>query len=350
MPHPPANLRLSRLLASLLLLTSSLAGACGDPPAPARTTHPAVPTTTIPARSAGEPARDLTVGFWNIEWLGKPGNRSGPARGVAQSPDDIADAIIDSKVSLLGLAEIVAPEPGRPIRSRELEAVVDVLADRTGQRWEYLLNPGRSVGDQLTGVLWNSAVLTAMNASGGAWQQGRDAAWAVPVRRGRSAQGSALWHRPPSAIKFSAGKGLTDFVVIVLHMKADYNGDFASHRQQEAQALADALPAVREQFTDADILLIGDTNQIADIEGASKAFAAAGFTDLNPGTARTSWRSGGMDRAFVPGGRPAFARPTFTVASTAFKRSRGLDDREFKRRLSDHFLIITTIGVVPDDD
>ncbi|HNB59115.1 MAG TPA: hypothetical protein PK308_02300, partial [Phycisphaerales bacterium] len=35
----------------------------------------------------------LVLGTWNIEWLGKPDQRSGPARGGAQSPEDLADYI-----------------------------------------------------------------------------------------------------------------------------------------------------------------------------------------------------------------------------------------------------------------
>ncbi|MBY0262771.1 MAG: hypothetical protein K2Q20_10530 [Phycisphaerales bacterium] len=339
-----------RSLAMLLVAALSLA-ACDDrraSPAPTASPGPAPASAAVAPPATSTP--ELLVGFWNIEWLGKPDNRSGPARDIAQKPEDIADAIIDSKVCILGLAEIVAPGPGRPIRSPELEAVVDVLNTRTKQRWEYVLSPGRSDGDQLTGLLWNTARVTALNDAGKPWQQGRDEPWPVPVRRARSAQGSSLWNRPPHAVKFSAGPGKADFVVIVLHMKADYNGDFAAHRQQEAEALVDALPAVRDRFTDRDIVLLGDTNQIADTEPSSKAFQAAGLTDLNPGTTRTNWRSGTMDRVFVPAGRPAFDQPTFLSASDAFKRSRGWDDREFKRRLSDHFLVVTRVRAVPDDD
>lgn len=351
MPNTPMNPKPARRALALVLVAALALAACDDrgaPPVADAVPRPtSAPAATPPTATS---TADLTIGFWNIEWLGKPDSRSGPARDIAQKPEDLADAIIESKVCILGLAEIVAPGPGRPIRSRELEAVVDVLNTRTKQRWEYVLSPGRADGDQLTGLLWNTARVTALNDVGKPWQQGRDEPWPVPVRRARSAQGSSLWNRPPHAVKFSAGSGKADFVVIVLHMKADYNGDFAAHRQQEAEALVDALPAVRDRFVDRDIVLLGDTNQIADTEASSKVFQAAGLTDLNPGTTRTNWRSGTMDRVFVPANRPAFDQPTFVSASDAFKRSRNWDDREFKRRLSDHFLVVTRVRAVPDDD
>ncbi len=54
----------------------------------------------------------ITVGTWNIEWLGKPNMRSGVAHDVAQKPDDLAAYIDLSDVDILALEEIDDTEAG----------------------------------------------------------------------------------------------------------------------------------------------------------------------------------------------------------------------------------------------
>ena len=46
------------------------------------------PSATSPMNAEGS---TLKIGSWNIEWLGKPDDRSGAAKGVAQSPDDMGN-------------------------------------------------------------------------------------------------------------------------------------------------------------------------------------------------------------------------------------------------------------------
>ncbi len=313
---------------------------------------PAHPTAAAPT-SSGE----IRIGSWNIEWLGKPEDRSGAGKNVAQDPADLADCIIASKVAALGVCEIVASDSGRPIHSRAIEQTLEVMKKRTGDSWEYVLFPGRSDGDQLTGVLWNTGVLTAETAEDKPFDPKSDLPWPVPVGKGRSSQGSGLWNRPPHAMKFSTGKGKTDFVMIVLHMKADYNGDFSQHRKEEADALAGALPAVRKKFHDEDILLLGDTNCTGEHEPAIAALEKAGFVDLNSAHKATHWRGGTMDRELVPIGQPEFADAIkggpghgFEVMSDTYLRQRSIDAREYKRRYSDHFMVVSTIRIMPDDD
>src|SRR5437762_11053288 len=65
--------------------------------------------------AAPETPEKLRVGAWNIEWLGNPENRSGPAKNMQQKPEDLADYILAANVSVLGLEEIAedatAPNP-----------------------------------------------------------------------------------------------------------------------------------------------------------------------------------------------------------------------------------------------
>jgi hypothetical protein len=329
-------------------------------PAEARTTAPTsspAPTASGPTATpgaAGPAPTSIKIGAWNIEWLGKPEDRAQFAKNVAQDPAVMADYIVGSGVSVLGVAEIVTQIPGRPIRSRELEAAIDAIRGKTNQRWEYALNPGRADGDQLTGLMWNTAAVTALNQSGQKWDQQKDLPWRVPVRDARSSQGSRLWNRPPHAIKFRAGgpsdTSSSDFIVVVLHMKADYQGDFAKHRQEEMDALIDALPAVRKQFGDDDIILVGDTNVTSPGEAMIKDLTAAGYADLNAANITTTWRDGFTDRAFVPATQPEFVSKQFWVFSDDFLRARRWKPGDFKKNLSDHYMVGTVLRVQNDDD
>lgn len=325
-----------------------------EPPTTSRARDAAPGDRSAPTTSDTSPsppaASTLRIGSWNIEWLGEPENRSGVAANVAQSPDDIAGYILESRVAILGVCEVVTRLPGRPIRSRELEEVVAAMKRVSGAQWEYVLFPGRSDGDQLTGVLWDTSRVTAINPDGKPWKQAVDQPEALAIPRGRSSQGSSLWNRPPHAMKFSLGAGKTDLVVVVIHMKADYQGDFAVHRREEAVALVKALPSLRESQRDADIVILGDSNCVSTSEPALKVFADSGFTDLNASGQQTHWRGGSMDRILVPTGRSAFAASKLVVHSTDYLRAHSLRPEDFKRRLSDHYLVYTTVAVGADDD
>ncbi|MBY0311408.1 MAG: hypothetical protein K2W85_05015 [Phycisphaerales bacterium] len=317
---------------------------------PDTTTAKPKPAASTPAMASAIAPTESRIASWNIEWLGKPEDRSGPAQGVAQDPKEVAEYIASSKAAIVGVCEIVTNVAGRPIRSREIESAIAELDKRTGSKWAYALNPGRSEGDQLTGVLWDTKQVTAQMPKGTPFNPDADVPWAVPVKKGRSSQGSGLWNRPPHAMKFSFGDGRTDVVMIVVHMKADYQGDFAAHRSEEARALVDALPAVKQAFGDQDIIIIGDTNCVGEREPAMQAFEAAGLRDLNSSGKQTHWRGGSMDRAMVPANQPEFAGSAMSVGSDEFLRTKRWEPREFKRRLSDHYLVVSTVKVMGDDD
>ena len=305
--------------------------------------------TKSPAPAAVDAPETLRIGSWNIEWLGRPDDRSGQGRGVAQSTDDLADYIDVAKVSVLALQEIVPDTSGDSPRSDELDAALAVVSRESGGDWQYMLFPGRSETDQLCGVAWDDRVVTPQPIKGATAGGGR--ALRLPLAAGRSSQGSTLWHRAPHLVRF-AGRvpGRTDFAVIVVHMKADYQGDFAAHRGEEAARLVDKLPGVAESLSERDLIVIGDTNMTAAGEPAAKALEAAGFRDLNAKQETTHWRGGATDRAFVPRDQPEFAGSRFEVMSDRYLEPRRWEPRDFKRRLSDHYLIVTTLRMMPDDD
>lgn len=299
-------------------------------------------TTSAPAPRGPAPA-SITIASWNIEWLGNPSQRSGEGKGVAQDPADLADAIERSEAAIVALQEIsptATPNGGLrdDPRSNELDAVVSML----GNGWRYLLFPSRS-GDQFTGFLFNAGVVSLVSDREGD-------AWRVPVPTRRSSQGSGLWVRPPTAVKFRAGTGKTDFVLIVVHMKADFGGDFAKHRDEEAKALAALLPDVRRVFQDDDVVVLGDTNMTDDHEAAEKTYESAGLKDLNTANTGTHWRGGGTDKIFVPSDQQEFAASAFRVLNHDRVLSRTMSPAAYKRRFSDHYMVTTTVHVQDDDD
>jgi len=325
---------------------------------------------TAPAPSAPQsissPAPNATtqiveavrIGSWNIEWLGKPGDRSGMAENVAQKPDDLADYIMAADVDALALQEIISTGPQnsstrqKRLRSRELDDVFQVIRDRRGQTWEYVLFPGRGTDAQLTGLAWNTAVFEAVDSDGGVWDDD-DEPWRVPIastRGTRGAGGAGLWNRPPHAFKLRAGPGNTDLVLVVVHMKADSQGDFASHRLREAAALVESIDLIRRTFNDDDIMIIGDTNVTELDEPTLAIITRSGFTDLNAAGLQTHWRGGTMDRIFTPISQPEITSSTMEVVSEMYLQRKGLKPADFKRNYSDHYMVVTTIQVMPDDD
>lgn len=301
------------------------------------------------AASADRASAIVRIGSWNIEWLGKPDGRSGQGRGVAQTPQDLADYIVAARISILALQEIVPDSAGDAPRSDELDAALALVSRQTSGDWQYILFPGRSATDQLCGVAWDARVVTPQPLKGAEAGAGR--AMRMPVAAGRSSQGSVIWHRTPHLVKFATlAQRQTDFAVIVVHMKADYEGDFAAHRGEEAGRLVKELPGVADGLSERDLVIIGDTNMTRAGEPAAKAIENAGYRDLNAKQETTHWRGGATDRAFVPRQQPEFTDSRIEVMSDRYLEAKRWEPRDFKQRLSDHYMIVTTIRVLPDDD
>jgi hypothetical protein len=290
---------------------------------------PATPVTTVHYGP-------IRVGAWNIEWLGTPERRSGPARSHPQSPEALAEYILAADVDVLGLEEVKIDAEDGSDTNRALRQALAIVERERGGRWQHRLFATSYGRDQCTGIAWDAARVRPL-----------DEPRVVTDPRQVSAQGKRLWSRPPRGVLFSAGRGLTDFVVVVVHMKSDYGGDFALHRGEEAQHLAGDLPDV---FDDPDVMIVGDTNCDSHSEPAIVALTAAGFVDLNADDIATHWRYGALDRALVPADQPEFARRCFEVLSDSYLDARDLKLEDFKVDYSDHFMVITEVDVMPDDD
>jgi len=305
-------------------------------PRPAPTPRPPSPGEAAPPI---ESLDEIRIGSWNIEWLGQANRRSGPASGIAQSAEDLADYIEASGVRVLALQEVAIDAFDGSPTNATLSRAGEFLDETTGGDWWHAVF--RSSSNQNTGVMWDATAVTLLTSPTGD---------AVLQSRGRSGQDKPLWSRPPVALHFSAGEGLTDFVIIPIHMKSNYGGDFAPHRAEEAQALAAALPAVERELGDRDVFVIGDTNSSAHDDDAIRTYERAGLTDLNSDDQITYWRGAALDRVLVPMSQPEFASPRFEVFFDDYARARGIDLEDFKTRWSDHLMVVFTLDVMDDDD
>lgn len=305
----------------------------------------------LPAGADAECRNPVAIGAWNINWLGRPDMRSGDAKGVAQRPTDLAAFITSADVQILGLMEIV-PDVGRETNAT-LDATVASL-NRDGAAWTYRLFPSRRRGyedQQLTGIAWNEAQLTAVGEPVPTVHQDTEPAFG--------------WDRGVTAMKF-ARRGGSDFVLMIVHMKANIPSrpipgsappPPPAQRAIEAATLVGALPLVRRAFEDRDLVILGDTNVLSRGEEALRVFRLDGYVDLNdadqpttiefipPGQSSPRWPPAPFDRVFVPEYQPEFLGARMTIHGP-----RKGDEAAFRRTHSDHALVRFTLCADVDDD
>lgn len=286
-------------------------------------------------------ADEVRLGAWNIEHLGSPERRSPPARNVAQKPEDLARYIAKSRVDVLALEEIGDTDGvATTRRNATLDRTFELLSV-DGASWKYVLLPKKDTTEtfQLTGVAWNTARVQLVGEP-----------FRIPVVDDPNDDVDP-WQRHPHGLKFTAGAGKTDFVVIPLHMKSNVGGAAtANQRAKEAQMLVDQLPAIRNHFQDEDLVLLGDANCLKATEPALQSYRDAGLRDLNAADQPTTYRGGQYDPA--PFDRLLVTDQTELRASRLEVLAPATDAEhlEHKKKLSDHFLVATTITVGPDDD
>jgi hypothetical protein len=320
--------------------------------------------------SAPQCERILHVGAWNIEWLGNPvaGKRN------EQKPEDIAGYIQAAGVEVLALAEISATgqDAGGEPRNKLLDAAFDQL-NKAGAAWKYTLLPkrkgARAPEDQWIGAAWNERSIQKV---GGPWRleatidaKREDA---IKAKFEKPEPDTIIWSRWPQAFKFSAGSGLTDFILVPVHLKSNSGGAVgaAEARTYEVELLLEALDRAAPQLADKDIIVLGDSNMLVATEPAAAALIARGMKDCNGRDLGThlSFGTGGrdapFDRVFLMSAQPETQHscPTSGDGSQPldFKVVRpadwlqGMSKSEFRKRLSDHQMVRVGVCVTKDDD
>jgi predicted extracellular nuclease len=152
----------------------------------------------------------------------------------------------------------------------------------------------------------------------------------------------------PTAMKFSAGEGKMDFMIIPVHMKSNRGGVEKAEKQrvEEAKMIVDCLPAVSEKFATDNIIIIGDVNALHHSEEAVKIFLDKGFRDLNEQDLVTyiskKYTNSPLDRALVHSNQRAFSDSKMEVFKPA-----NMTPEEFRQKLSDHYMIRFSVKVTP---
>lgn len=272
----------------------------------------------------------VQIGSWNIEHLSKVGGR-------AESPYALTDHIEMAGVDVLAVQEVYDTTPAGGVRrNRDLDKVCELLQEHGGEEWRYELYPNARDDEQkqLTGLMWNATRL----------EKSEPLAVDVPSR----VDGFSVWYRRPHAVKFSApyGNETRSLVVIPVHMKSNYDGEWKGRqvRQREADVLAGQLGAVRDHFDDESLIVIGDTNILDRGERAIDHFQEGGLRDLNGGDAATYPGYGGspFDRAFVAEGRDEFKYTRQYVLQST-------NSKEHDKYLSDHYMIKISVKLYVDE-
>ncbi len=315
----------------------------------------------VGARAFADDPAKLIVGAVNIEWLGNPDRRSGPADGVAQSAKDIADYIKASGVTILALEEISDDDTDAAKRTNKtLDEAFAQLNTADKASWKYRLfskHPNAKDPDwQLTGIAWNEAIVKPVAGVAGPADEYR-LKLKVPEGVSVGTADKPAFERWATAMKFSAGAGKTDVIVIPLHLKSNkavFPGqDVAKQREVEAGMLLAALADVKAQFNDDDVIMLGDSNVVNKNEQAVKTFTNAGFVDLGvadePTYVSGSYQSP-FDRAFVPNSAGNVKAKEFSQCQFNVFKHPTMNVEEYRKKLSDHRMIRLTVQISADDD
>lgn len=277
--------------------------------------------------------RYLNVGSWNIEHYG--------AANHDNNVFALAEHIEMAGCDILVLQELyVTSDEGR--QNKFLAEALALVKEHTGRHWKYEIFANRFNNDteQLCGVAWDADRVE---------HQGT---FPIPVKFRKSYRGRQywLWDRWPHAVKFSAGEGKTDLIVVSLHMKANTAPPaiVRKTREMEVLTLLDQLDKIKEHFEgEEDIIFLGDTNCKNNREKAIEAFVDAGFEDLNEDDITTYFKGdeAPFDRIFIPNREE---RKAFRYSRQYILRA--ADPMSHDRYLSDHYVVKTSVKVVNDDD
>ena len=288
----------------------------------------------------------IRVGAWNIETLGSPESRDylrkSPSNGygVARKPPELADLIEALRLDVLALSEIDDTKAGDgTATNRVLDEAFEILNRRDGNDWTYGLFPKRirRHSSQHTGLAWNRRRIRAVGRR-----------FRVPVTDVTSHR-FFEWDRHPHAMKFTRGRGRTDFVVIPIHMKAGRNEAAVKQRRSEAEALVRELSEIQDHFQDQDIILIGDFNMLRRSEPAGRVYRRkGGLFDLNYTDRSTHIADLPFDRCYIP--RAQRGNEFAGVTQVRIATPPPAAQRRFRRQLSDHWPIVLEFAEQVDDD
>ena len=291
------------------------------------------------------PAPDtLRVGTWNIRWFphGSPPDRSVALTDLAW----LACTLVWMQTDILVVQESLTTTEARSAWDR----VLTVLAQRTGDAWQWSVQPCGKPDGHHVGVLWNASRVT-LSAIQSLWRLNSKATSAHNPCEGGLRPG--LYARVQA--KHQPG---ADFHVIGLHLKSDPTVAAVEQRHAALNRIDSAVARFLEE--DRDVILLGDLNtmgagdrhsQRAELKYLKRMVAkeAPGFDDLSPEPRCSHYfrgRGNWLDHVLVAKDmtevRTRSARVTGYCAVAGCRRMKGAYPLAY-RRLSDHCPVIIEI-------
>lgn len=337
------------------------------------------------ADAAPTPPKTLRVGALNMYWLGcrwKRWPKGHDGLGPAKDLTKIADYISSSRTDVLAISEVAANAPSD--ESYQLDTVRDLLTANSQAMWKYKLFPRYGEDTQCVGVMWNTERVRLKSVDEIALER-KPKDWVAYARKHRVLDAQkklmkSIHARSVVAALFEVpGEGMTDFVVVPIHLKSN-SGDDADHmrvrRYYEAQTLLQSLekPLLKKR-KECDVILIGDFNTKQSsaerfvLEGSTQPASApdcigswgepAFFRELggdgrnthldrrNGNRFKATERHAPFDRAYVPRAQPEFAASKLTLH---YPEAVEKKEKEHVEEVSDHLLVYFDMAVGKDDD
>lgn len=306
MTHSASHPQLHPLLARAfgLLLALPLVPACGQEKSP-----------------------PLTVGTWNLEFLGADGD----FRNKLPPRDDADYRLIGMKLRQLGVAVLAVQEICG-------EAPLQKVAAAAGPTWQVLLGTTGGWDDgkvsQQIGFLYDDAVVELLDA---------EELLELPRQR----DNVPIFHRIPVTACFRVRATGFDFRAVTVHFKAGQKDADKQKRRLEASLLHQWIAEVqRDHNEDQDIVVLGDFNsspgaepqQLLEHGGALQYIVPK---DIQPTIMHFPEQ---IDQVAVA---PAFDELQ-TMSFRVHSDFGGLDKNAWRKTYSDHFPV--TVQVVADRD
>ena len=295
---------------------------------------------STPQPTSLQPGTPIKIGTWNMAILGPSWKKNGKdwsPKEETRNPEHFAKYIAHSKVSILALQEVADSPDTKGLRNKSLDQICTHLRTNGFGNWTYRLTRGTESKKQLCGLLWNASLFR---------RHGGPMPLPLPKKR-YSKYGFGLLKRHPHATRLDAGSGLSDYVFIPIHLKA--NGgkpETVPHRKLEAELIVKQLNNIDYQLHDSDIIVLGDFNSLDHTEPALQVFRKAGFIDVNEEDLPTHLNERALDRIIF---REKYT-PEIDIAPQVEQPPGNPTEKEFRAHFSDHYMLTTRLTIQPDDD
>lgn len=271
----------------------------------------------------------LTIGTWNLEFLGAEGD----FRNKLPRRDEADYQRIGEKVRALGVAVLAVQEICG-------EAPLQKVAAAAGPSWRFVLGTTGGWDDGVTsqqiGFLYDARVVELLQA---------EELLALP----RELEGVPIFHRVPVSACFRVRATGCDFRAVTVHLKAGQKAQDEQKRRLEAQQLHGWIGSLHQDAAeDQDLVLLGDFNSTYGTDPQRILEGGGSLQYLVPPTPSPTILHfpEPIDQVAAGPGFDELRRDSMTVHGDLG----GLDRDQWRKTYSDHFPVTVTIAAAGDDD